>query len=39
MDVVGRPGGRCRPPRVPLSPEQEAVVRAATEKAVAAGLA
>lgn len=39
MDVVGRHGGRCRPPRVPLLPEQEAVVRAATEKAVAAGLA
>ncbi|MFE6171000.1 dihydrodipicolinate synthase family protein [Streptomyces sp. NPDC056464] len=39
MDIVGRPGGRCRPPRVPLLPEQEAVIRAATEKAVAAGLA
>ncbi|MEH0548179.1 dihydrodipicolinate synthase family protein [Streptomyces sp. B21-105] len=39
MDVVGRHGGRCRPPRVPLLPEQEAAVRAATEKAVAAGLA
>ncbi|MFG2937144.1 dihydrodipicolinate synthase family protein [Streptomyces sp. NPDC048282] len=39
MDIVGRHGGTCRPPRVPLLPEQEAVVRAATEKAVAAGLA
>ncbi|MER6532866.1 dihydrodipicolinate synthase family protein [Streptomyces sp900105755] len=39
MDIVGRHGGPCRPPRVPLLPEQEAVVRAATEKAVAAGLA
>jgi dihydrodipicolinate synthase/N-acetylneuraminate lyase len=39
MDIAGRHGGACRPPRVPLLPEQEAVVRAATEKAVAAGLA
>lgn len=39
MDIVGRHGGPCRPPRVPLLPEQEAAVRAATEKAVAAGLA
>ncbi|MGW3106976.1 dihydrodipicolinate synthase family protein [Streptomyces sp. NPDC001100] len=39
MDIVGRYGGPVRPPRVPLLPEQEAVVRAATEKAVAAGLA
>uniref|UniRef100_UPI000A3CB181 dihydrodipicolinate synthase family protein n=1 Tax=Streptomyces bobili TaxID=67280 RepID=UPI000A3CB181 len=39
MDIVGRYGGPCRPPRVPLPPEQEAAVRAATEKAVAAGLA
>ncbi|MFF4486147.1 dihydrodipicolinate synthase family protein [Streptomyces sp. NPDC001544] len=39
MDVVGRYGGPVRPPRVPLLPEQEATVRAATEKAVAAGLA
>ncbi|MEU5312213.1 dihydrodipicolinate synthase family protein [Streptomyces sp. NPDC021562] len=38
MDIVGRHGGACRPPRVPLLPEQEAAVRAATEKAVAAGL-
>ncbi|MFJ6128053.1 dihydrodipicolinate synthase family protein [Streptomyces griseoviridis] len=39
MDIVGRHGGPCRPPRVPLLPDQEAAVRAATEKAVAAGLA
>jgi 4-hydroxy-tetrahydrodipicolinate synthase len=39
MDIVGRYGGPVRPPRVPLLPGQEAVVRAATEKAVAAGLA
>jgi 4-hydroxy-tetrahydrodipicolinate synthase len=38
MDVVGRYGGPVRPPRVALLPEQEAAVRAATEKAVAAGL-
>src|SRR5581483_11890041 len=39
MDVVGRYGGPVRPPRMPLLPEQEAQLRAATEKAVAAGLA
>ncbi|MFI5856465.1 dihydrodipicolinate synthase family protein [Streptomyces parvulus] len=39
MDLAGRRGGPCRPPRVPLSPAQEAAVRAATEKALAAGLA
>jgi len=39
MDIVGRYGGPVRPPRVPLLPEQEAVVRTATERAVAAGLA
>jgi 4-hydroxy-tetrahydrodipicolinate synthase len=39
MDIVGRYGGPCRPPRMPLLPEQEAVVRGATEQAVAAGLA
>jgi len=39
MDVVGRHGGPVRPPRVPLLPAQEAAVRAATEKAVAAGSA
>lgn len=39
MDIVGRHGGPCRPPRVPLLPEQEKAVRVATERAVAAGLA
>jgi 4-hydroxy-tetrahydrodipicolinate synthase len=38
MDLAGRYGGPCRPPRVPLSAQQEATVRAATEKALAAGL-
>jgi dihydrodipicolinate synthase/N-acetylneuraminate lyase len=39
MDLAGRPGGLCRPPRLPLAPEQEEVVRAATEKALAEGMA
>jgi 4-hydroxy-tetrahydrodipicolinate synthase len=39
MDIVGRHGGPVRPPRVALLPEQQAEVRTATEKAVAAGLA
>ncbi|MFE9290119.1 dihydrodipicolinate synthase family protein [Streptomyces olivaceus] len=39
MDLAGRHGGACRPPRVPLLPAQVAAVRAATEKALAAGLA
>lgn len=39
MDIVGRHGGPCRPPRVPLLPEQEKAVRAATERTAAAGLA
>jgi dihydrodipicolinate synthase/N-acetylneuraminate lyase len=39
MDLVGRYGGPCRQPRLPLTPEQEAVVRAATESAIGAGLA
>ncbi len=38
MDIVGRYGGPCRPPRVPLTPEQQHAVREATEKAVAEGL-
>jgi 1-pyrroline-4-hydroxy-2-carboxylate deaminase len=37
MDVVGRYGGPCRPPRLQLSTEYEQLVREATEKAVAAG--
>jgi dihydrodipicolinate synthase/N-acetylneuraminate lyase len=31
MDIVGSYGGPCRAPRLPLSAEQEKVVRAATE--------
>ncbi|MFC4590087.1 dihydrodipicolinate synthase family protein [Sphaerisporangium corydalis] len=38
MDLAGRYGGPCRQPRVPLSPEHEAIVRAATEKALAEGM-
>ncbi|MEV4570794.1 dihydrodipicolinate synthase family protein [Nonomuraea sp. NPDC049419] len=38
MDLAGRHGGRCRPPRQPLTDEQAAIVRAATEKALAEGL-
>jgi 1-pyrroline-4-hydroxy-2-carboxylate deaminase len=37
MDVLGRYGGPCRPPRLPLLPEQARVVREATEKVAAAG--
>jgi len=37
MDLVGRYGGPCRPPRQPLLPEQEAAVRSATERVRAAG--
>jgi 1-pyrroline-4-hydroxy-2-carboxylate deaminase len=37
MDIAGRYGGPCRPPRVPLSDEHEVVVREATEKLIAAG--
>jgi 1-pyrroline-4-hydroxy-2-carboxylate deaminase len=36
MDIVGRYGGPCRPPRLPLTDEHEAVVRKATEQVVAA---
>jgi 4-hydroxy-tetrahydrodipicolinate synthase len=39
MDMVGRKGGGCRPPRQPLTAEQEQRVRAATEAALEAGLA
>jgi len=38
MDLAGRYGGPCRPPRVPLMLEHEAAVRGATERALAAGL-
>ena len=39
MDMVGRYGGPCRPPRQPLTAEQEAEVRVATEKALGQGCA
>jgi 4-hydroxy-tetrahydrodipicolinate synthase len=35
MDMVGRYGGPCRPPRRPLTAAQEAAVRRATELALA----
>ncbi|NRQ30375.1 dihydrodipicolinate synthase family protein [Nonomuraea sp. NN258] len=38
MDLAGRRGGPCRQPRQPLTDEQAAVVRAATEKVLAEGL-
>jgi dihydrodipicolinate synthase/N-acetylneuraminate lyase len=38
MDLAGRYGGPCRPPRMPLLPEQEAQVREATQKVLAEGL-
>jgi len=38
MDLAGRYGGPSRHPRLPLLPEQEAVVREATQKALAEGL-
>jgi dihydrodipicolinate synthase/N-acetylneuraminate lyase len=38
MDVVGRPGGPCRPPRGPLDEETAALIRSLTEKAVAQGM-
>ena len=38
MEMIGHRGGRCRPPRQPLLPKEEAAVRKATEAALAAGL-
>jgi dihydrodipicolinate synthase/N-acetylneuraminate lyase len=38
MDIVGRNGAGGRPPRVALSPEQEAEVRRLTEQAIASGM-
>jgi 4-hydroxy-tetrahydrodipicolinate synthase len=38
MDLAGRYGGPSRHPRLPLLPEQEAIVREATQKALAEGL-
>jgi 4-hydroxy-tetrahydrodipicolinate synthase len=39
MDLVGRYGGPCRPPRAALTPQQEAVVRRDTLAAIELGLA
>jgi 1-pyrroline-4-hydroxy-2-carboxylate deaminase len=39
MDMAGRYGGPCRPPRLPLVPEHEAAVREATERVQAKGCA
>ncbi len=36
MDIVGRHGGVCRPPRMPLSEQDADTVRHATEQALAA---
>ena len=38
MDVVGRYGGPCRPPRLPLLPAAEKSIRELTEKALADGM-
>lgn len=37
MDLAGRPGGGCRPPRVPLAPELNAKITAATADVLAKG--
>jgi 1-pyrroline-4-hydroxy-2-carboxylate deaminase len=34
MDEAGRHGGRCRPPRTPLAPDQAAAVKAAVSQAL-----
>ncbi|GIH99892.1 dihydrodipicolinate synthase family protein [Planobispora takensis] len=38
MDMAGHRGGPCRPPRLPLAPQDGETVRAATEKVLASGL-
>lgn len=38
QDMIGRNGGVCRPPRQPLTPEQEQVIRADTQALIDAGL-
>jgi 1-pyrroline-4-hydroxy-2-carboxylate deaminase len=38
MDIVGRTGAGCRPPRMALSPDDEAEVRRLTEEAIASGM-
>lgn len=37
MDLIGRRGGPCRPPRLPLDPAMEADVKAAVSRALAEG--
>jgi len=38
QDMIGRNGGTCRPPRQPLTPEQEQVVRRETQALIDAGV-
>jgi 4-hydroxy-tetrahydrodipicolinate synthase len=38
QDMIGRNGGGCRPPRQPLTAEQEKVVREATQALIDAGV-
>jgi 4-hydroxy-tetrahydrodipicolinate synthase len=38
QDLIGRNGGVCRPPRQPLTPEQDAIVREATQALIDAGV-
>jgi 1-pyrroline-4-hydroxy-2-carboxylate deaminase len=38
MDLAGRYGGPCRPPRTPLADEHRSVLRELTEKAIAEGM-
>jgi 1-pyrroline-4-hydroxy-2-carboxylate deaminase len=38
MDLAGRYGGPCRPPRAPLADEQRSEIRVLTEKAIAEGM-
>lgn len=38
QEMTGRRGGPCRPPRQPLTPETQAVVRAATQALIDAGV-
>jgi len=38
QEMIGRRGGACRPPRQPLAPETEEVVRAATQSLIDSGV-
>ncbi len=38
QDMIGRRGGSCRPPRQPLTAEQERIVRAETQALIDAGI-